>query len=409
MQTTLAPFLAHTPQGQEAEQILRACVHCGFCSATCPTYQLLGDELDSPRGRIYLLKQVLEGQPTGESTHLHLDRCLGCRACESTCPSGVRYHRLKEIGQAVLAQQQPLSRWQQMKAYGLRKCLLSPLLLKGILRLAGSLKIFLPKHLSGKIPALNRAAVQYESLPHAQRQVILPGGCVQAATQPQTHQATQKILAHLGIGVFKPPQDSCCGALSYHAGAQAEGLALMRRNIDHWWPAIQAGKIDAIISTASGCGLMIKEYAEYLKHEPEYAEKAAQVSALTQDVGEFLAKEDLQVLSCIPTHNPIAFHPPCTLQHGQKVDVIPGLLEQLGFQLTAIADSHLCCGSAGTYSLFQPLLSQQLLENKLKHIYVGQPTCIVSANIGCQLHLDSQSHIPVKHWVELLAESLAPT
>lgn len=410
MQTSLTSAWQQEPLGQEAQDILRACVHCGFCSATCPTYQLLGDELDSPRGRIYLIKQVLEGQAVSDNTRLHLDRCLTCRACETTCPSGVRYHRLKTIGHIALDQQQPAPLVVRLKLRLLRLVLPYPQRFAVLLKIAKWLKPWLPKQLQQKIPVVHSLTTSRNAVlkpAKAQRQVILPNGCVQAVTQPQTHQAAQNILARLGISVVKVEAEVCCGAMSYHTGGIEEGLQFMRRNIDAWWPSIQAGQVEAIVSTASGCGLMLKEYGESLKHDPNYAEKAAKISQLTQDIGDYLSQQNLQSLQCQPQYAAVAFHPPCTLQHGQQQpDTVANLLKQLGFQLTPIANSHLCCGSAGTYSLLQAPLSQQLLRNKLAAIEAGKPDCIVSANIGCQLHLESLAQVPVKHWIELLEESL---
>ncbi len=414
MQTFLSPAWRQKPLGREAEEILRACVHCGFCSASCPTYQLLGDELDSPRGRIYLIKQLLEGGAVSHNTRLHLDRCLTCRACESTCPSGVRYHRLKEIGYIALDQQQPAPLLLRFKLRLLRLLLPYPQRFAALLSVAQLFKPLLPEKIQQKIPASQHRYATPENAPYAlntlpvsERYVILPAGCVQAATQPHINQATQSILARLGINVLQVEKEGCCGAMSYHIGAAEEGLDFMRRNIDAWWPPIEAGQVEAIISTASGCGLMLKEYGYYLKNDPSYAEKAAKVAELTWDIGEYLSQQNLHGIQCKPKYNAVAFHPPCTLQHGQKqADAVIQLLKQLGFELTSIADSHLCCGSAGTYSLLQARLSEQLLTDKLDKIYASQAQCIVSANIGCQLQLASRAHIPVKHWIELLEESL---
>jgi glycolate oxidase iron-sulfur subunit len=399
MQTHLADFIKGTPEGLEADQILRSCVHCGFCTATCPTYQLLGDELDGPRGRIYLLKMMLEGQEISARTQLHLDRCLTCRACETACPSGVRYGRLADIGRGIIEAKVERPWKQRMQRLALRKLLAYPGRFGLLLAAARLARPLLPTGLRGKIPARNRIAA-WPSRPQPRKMLILEG-CVQPAMAPSINSATASVLDRLGIGLIRAAGGGCCGALSYHLAAHEEGKDFMRRNIDAWWPHIEQGA-EAIVITASGCGAMVKEYGQVLKHDPVYAEKAARVSALAKDIGEILAHEDLEKIRPKAPRR-IAFQSPCTLQHGQRLNgLVERLLAKLGFELVPVADSHLCCGSAGTYSILQPELSQKLLANKLEVLEAGEPELIATANIGCLAHLQSQAKVPVRHWVELL-------
>lgn len=401
MQTQLADFIKQTPQGTEADAILRRCVHCGFCTATCPTYQLLGDELDSPRGRIYLIKQMVEGKQPSAKTQTHLDRCLTCRNCETTCPSGVQYGRLLEIGRQLVEQQVPRSLNERLMRQSLRSVLPYSSRFKPLLALGQLTRPLLPASLKHNIPA--RHSVPNWPKPRHQRHMLVLQGCVQPGLAPHFNAITAQILDRLGISLLAKNKAGCCGAVSYHLGAEEEGKDFMRANIDAWWPAITAGA-EAIVMTASGCGALVKEYGHILRDDPQYAEKAAKISALTRDLSEILAAESLTALGQPgANHPPIAFHAPCTLQHGQK---LPGQVEQilqrLGFTLTPVADAHLCCGSAGTYSILQKDLSQQLLNNKVKALEAGQPACIATANIGCWSHLSTSASVPVKHWIELL-------
>ncbi len=405
METSILETFLQTPEGQEADTILRACVHCGFCTATCPTYQLLGDELDGPRGRIYLIKQVLEGKQPSYRTQIHLDRCLTCRSCETTCPSGVRYGRLADIGRNIVEKkvQRPLP--ERAKRRLLRKILPYPARLSLLLFFARIAKPLLPKSLKQKIPPF-QAKREWPEPIHL-RQMLVLEGCAQKAMTPNTNAAAARILNRVGISLISESSAGCCGAVSHHLSAPDEALRSVRRNIDAWWPHIEMG-VEAIIVTASGCGVMVKEYAELLQHDPVYAEKAKRVASLAKDLGEVLAQEDLSSLDLNNRGRKIAYHPPCTLQHGQKLSgQVEGILLGLGYRLTPVADSHLCCGSAGTYSILQPELSQQLQKQKLKNLTQGDPQEIVTANIGCQLHLDSASEIAVKHWVELLDEDMS--
>ncbi|MEW5757726.1 MAG: glycolate oxidase subunit GlcF [Pseudomonadota bacterium] len=404
MQTSIIEQLRNTAAGKEADAILRSCVHCGFCTATCPTYQLLGDELDGPRGRIYLIKQMLEGNEVTEKTQLHLDRCLTCRSCETTCPSGVKYGRLVEIGREVVEERVGRSWPQRVIRKLLRMITPYPARLKTLVRLGGLFKPLLPVALKAKLP--NTAAHQPWPAPRHARRMLVLQGCAQEAVKPSTNAATARVLDRLGISLIAAPEAGCCGAVSYHLNAHEEGLNFMRRNIDAWWPAIEAGA-EAIVMTASGCGAMVKDYGELLRHDPAYAAKAARVASLTKDLSEILAKEDLSVLGKRGNGRRIAFQTPCTLQHAQKLNgVVEGLLRQVGFELTPVPDGHLCCGSAGTYSVLQSELSQRLLQNKLAALESGKPELIATANIGCHMHLETQAKRPVKHWIEVLDAAL---
>jgi glycolate oxidase iron-sulfur subunit len=411
VQTNLADFIKDTPQGREADTILRNCVHCGFCAATCPTYQLLGDELDGPRGRIYLMRQVLEGKPATAKTQLHLDRCLTCRACETTCPSGVQYGRLLDIGRHIVEQQVSRGGIETLQRKALRAVIPNPALFRPLLRLGQLLRPLLPAAFKRKVPVSSPAAKSWPQNRHARKMLVLDG-CVQPVLSPATNVAAARLLDRLGITLLRAQNAGCCGAVSFHLNAQDEALAYMRRNIDAWWPHIEQG-VEAIVMTASGCGVMVRDYGHLLAHDPAYAAKAQRISQLTQDIGEIIATEKDRLLALMPpasssaAHTKVAFHPPCTLQHGLKMKGrIETLLATLGFDLTPVADAHLCCGSAGTYSILQPGLSQRLLTNKIKALSDGAPSAILTANIGCQSHLQSATGLPVKHWIEALDDRL---
>lgn len=405
MQTNIHPKYLDTPQGREAERILRACVHCGFCTATCPTYQLLGDELDGPRGRIYLIKQFLEGEAVSAKTQSHLDRCLTCLSCETTCPSGVEYGRLVDIGREVLEQQVPRGWFVSLQRLALRKLLPQPRRFAVLLALGRLAKPLLPAALGKKVPA-RQTPNPRPTRAHARKMLILEG-CAQSAATPNTNAAAARVLDKLGIQTVSAAEAGCCGAVSHHLSAHEEGLDYMRRNIDAWWPHIEAGA-EAIVITASGCGAVVKEYGFLLRHDPAYAEKAMRVAELTRDVSEVLRDEPLnEHLKQNSGPRSIAFQSPCTLQHAQQLaGVVEGILTRSGFKLTPVKDSYLCCGSAGTYSILQPKLSKRLLENKVAALEAGEPEIIVTANIGCQLHLGTRAGRPVKHWLELLDEKL---
>ena len=404
MQTLLSEQARLLPRAAEAESILRSCVHCGFCNATCPTYQLLGDELDGPRGRIYLIKQVLEGHAPTAKTQLHLDRCLSCRNCETTCPSGVDYHNLLDIGRAVVDAAVPRSAGQRLLRQSLRAVVPNPGLFKRLINTGERLRALLPEALQAKLPRNVRPAGERTTARHP-RQVLMLEGCVQPSLSPNTNAATARVLDRLQIGVIPVSQAGCCGAVDYHLDAQEAGLNRARRNIDAWWPSIENGA-EAIVQTASGCGAFIKDYGHLLSHDPAYASRAGRVSALARDLVEVLRDEPLEQLQ-VNAATRIAFHCPCTLQHAQKLGgAVEALLTRLGFNLTPVPDSHLCCGSAGTWSLTQPELSRQLRDNRLNALESGQPQLIVTANIGCQIHLDGAGRTPVRHWIELVEEAL---
>lgn len=406
MQTSIHSKFKNNPESQEADGILRNCVHCGFCTATCPTYQLLGDELDSPRGRIYLIKNVLEGATVTRKTQVHLDRCLTCRSCETTCPSGVRYSRLLDIGRNIVEQEVPRPFTEVLMRWGLRQVLPRPKLFAVLLKTGQLFSPILPVSLQKKIPP-RRASTTWPIVAQDQRTMLVLDGCAQPSTSPNTNAATARVLNRLGITLLRAPQASCCGAVNYHLSAHQAGLNNMRRNIDAWWPYIEAGA-EAIVMTASGCGAMVNEYVDLFKNDPDYADKAKRISELSKDISEILVNEDLESLTTSsPVNNTrIAFHSPCTLQHAQQITgTIETILQQAGFNLTHVTDSHLCCGSSGTYSILQPELSQQLLDNKLSALQNEQPECIVTANIGCQLHMETKATVPVKHWIELLDEA----
>ncbi len=415
MQTALADSIRDTAAGFEADAILRTCVHCGFCNATCPTYQLLGDELDGPRGRIYLIKQMLEGNAVSVHTLTHLDRCLTCRNCETTCPSGVRYGALLEIGRE-LAERRIGRPWpQRALRWLIRRILPYPERFTPLLRLGQFFRPLLPQGLKRKIPSRRYAATtsfppplgegrgEGGSQQHTRKMLVLEG-CAQPALAPGINAAAARVLDRLGIALIPAAGAGCCGAACHHTSGVEEGLAQARRNIDAWWPHIETGS-EAIVMTASGCGVHVKDYGHLLRNDPVYADKARRVSALTKDLSEILAKEDLSVLKAtVQPTGKIAFQSPCTLQHGQKLGgVVEKILRELGFDLAPVSESHLCCGSAGTYSLLQPDLSGELRRRKLNALQSGAPQQIVTANIGCLSHLSSEATVPVRHWIELLA------
>ena len=412
MQTQLAPEFQNTPDGLQAEAILRKCVHCGFCNATCPTYQLLGDELDGPRGRIYLIKQVLEGDMPTRKTQLHLDRCLTCRNCESTCPSGVQYGHLIDIGRKLVDERVPRPAGDRAVRWALKEGLPSPLFAPAM-KIGQAVRGLLPGSLQNKVPAKQNAG-QWPTRSHARKMLML-AGCVQPAMMPNINSATARVLDAASIEVVLAAKAGCCGAVKYHLNDQDGGKAEMRRNIDAWWPYVEDG-VEALVMNASGCGVTVKEYGYIFKSEPAYAEKAARISELTRDLSELLPiiSEALlasrhDVAEKIGAGAPkLAFHPPCTLQHGQQ---LRGGVEQhlgsLGFDIRVSSnEAHLCCGSAGTYSVLQPEIAYQLRDRKLANLKDMAPEVIVSANIGCITHLQSGTATPVRHWIEVLDSAL---
>ena len=409
MQTQLSPEFIDNPAAQEAAQLMRKCVHCGFCNATCPTFQLLGDELDGPRGRIYLVKQALEGGEVTRSTQLHLDRCLTCLNCQTTCPSGVQYGRLVELGRTLVDERvrrppaERAARW--LLKEGLTSSLFAP-----ALKLGQKMRAFLPKLIKSKVPVrgapLGKAPAPLNR--HAAKVLVLQG-CVQPAMLPNIDRATERVLDAAGIEVVYAQGTGCCGALRTHLGDHEGGLDDMRRNIDAWDAQVQAGGVQAIISSASACALAIKDYARALAHDPQYASKAARISALARDLSELLPQLGTALKDKLrPVTGILAFHPPCTLQHGQKLrGVVESQLLALGFDIgTAPNESHLCCGSAGAYSILQPKIATELRDRKLDALGALRPSCILSANVGCIQHLQSGTQTPVKHWIELLDEVL---
>ena len=386
------------PESEEAQAILRRCVHCGFCNATCPTYQLTGDELDSPRGRIYLIKQILEGDAVTQKTQHHLDRCLTCLSCETTCPSGVEYGRLADIGRYIVDQKVSRSLVQTLKRRILLWWLPYPYRFSMLMQAVRGVRPFLPSHLKQKIPD-SRLDLSGPELHHS-RKILLLDGCVQQTLAPRINASTVDVLDQLGISSIREPKAACCGALNYHLSDQDGGLDKMRLLIDSCWTHIESG-IEAILMTASGCGVMLKDYGNLLKHDSVYAEKAERFSSLCKDISEFLVNEDLSLLRIEPKK--IAFQSPCSLQHGQKLnDVVEQLLTKLGFDLAYVDEAHFCCGSAGAYSLLQAEIADELRTRKLANLQKHRPELIATANIGCLLHLQEKSDIPVMHWIELL-------
>jgi glycolate oxidase iron-sulfur subunit len=418
MQTQLADFIRNTADGEEADAILRKCVHCGFCTATCPTYQLLGDELDGPRGRIYLIKQMVEGASVTRSTQLHLDRCLTCRSCETTCPSGVQYGRLVEIGRQHVEATVPRPLRQQLVRRLLASVLPNSAVFAPAMRLGQLVRPFLPRRLRDKIPPRQRqlewptdatraaganADGQTDATVRTRRMLML-AGCVQPAMLPNINIATARVLHALGIETVIEPEAGCCGAIRLHLGYRDEALEDVKRNIDAWWPHVEAG-VEAIVMNASGCGATVKEYGHLLRNDPAYAEKARRITELTRDIAEVLGgfEAELTALARRRGVHTVAFHPPCTLQHGQQIrGAVEHLLAALGVETRLPADSHLCCGSAGTYSVTQPSLSYSLRDRKVQSLEALEPQMIVSANVGCIAHLQSGTSMPVAHWIELV-------
>ncbi|MBP8206038.1 MAG: glycolate oxidase subunit GlcF [Giesbergeria sp.] len=407
MQTQLAPEFAATPEGLAAEAILRKCVHCGFCTATCPTYQLLGDELDGPRGRIYLIKQVLEGAPPTRSTQLHLDRCLTCRNCETTCPSGVQYGHLVDMGRKIVDAKVPRPLGERAVRWALKEGLTSPLF-DSAMQAGQALRGVLPASVRAKVP-VPTAAGHWPRRQHA-RKVLLLEGCVQPSMAPGINAATVRVLDAVGIQAVIAPEAGCCGAVKFHLNDQQGALAQMRANIDAWWPRVGSDAVECIVLNASGCGAMVKEYGHHLQHDAQYAAKAARVSALARDLSELLPDIAASLqgqLRNVP-QGVVALQSPCTLQHGQRLrGGIEQHLRALGFDVRVAQEAHLCCGSAGTYSVLQPQLSQALRTRKLGHLQALGPSVIASANIGCITHLQSGTDTPVRHWVQVLDEALA--
>ncbi len=409
MQTNLADFIKNTPQGIEADAILRSCVHCGFCTATCPTYQVLGDELDGPRGRIYLIKQVLEGAEPTKKTQQHLDRCLTCRNCESTCPSGVQYGRLVDIGRAVVDEKVGRTAAEKLVRNTLTSGLLNKRLFDAGMKIGRAVRPLLPKHLQSKIQPLRDPGQlpERKSLPGF---VAFLDNCVQDSMAPSIDYAAARVLAHAGIDSRWLSAGGCCGALPHHMNAHEKAVEIVRRNIDAWDGVVgEDGDIDAIVSTASGCSVMLKDYGHFMQHDKDYAQKAEKVAECVVDVSELiLSKWETLKPKIKPANEKIAYHPPCTMQHGLKLKGhVEMMLRDMGYELVPVADSHLCCGSAGTYSVLQPEISNELKARKVKSLTADGPAQIATSNIGCMTHIQSGTTLPVKHWIELLDVRLA--
>jgi glycolate oxidase iron-sulfur subunit len=424
MQTALADFIRSSPAGREADAILRSCVHCGFCLPACPTYQLLGDELDSPRGRIYLMKQLLEGEPVTARTQLHLDRCLTCRACESACPSGVRYGRLLDIGRAIVEERVPRTAPARVQRYLLRRIVPYTRRVRALLAVAAAVRPLLPPALRARLPSEAARDVLFPShrspawpTPRHARRVVLLEGCVQPALAAGINPAAAQVLDRIGIATIRVAGSGCCGALSHHLSAHAESLAQARRNVDALWPHVAAGA-EAVVFAASACAAMVCDYGRLLKDDPAYAARAERISALAQDIAQLLAANAAALRSALAearapapagAHAPVrvAFQTPCTLQHALRATgVVEPLLTAAGFTLTPVTDGGRCCGSAGTYALLQPELATRLLRAKVAALEAGAPQVIATANIGCLAHLRSGTTLPVHHWIELLAARL---
>ena len=432
METRLARWFVDTHEGRVADEILRKCVHCGFCTATCPTYQLLGDENDGPRGRIYQMKEVMEGAAPTRDTMRHLDRCLTCRNCESTCPSGVQYGHLVDIGRRLVEARVSRPWRERLTRLALRETLTRHWLFDPAMWLGRRLQPLLPETLRAKIPA-PRPAGDWPSASHAE-QVLMLNSCTQGAMMPSIDRATARVLDRLGAKAVVAARSGCCGAIRHHLSDERGALDQIRRNIDAWWPYLETG-VEAILINASGCGAMVKDYGFLLRDDARYADKAARVAAAACDPIEWLERRADRLAAALPgpdasasdasasgkagaaglrpadaalATNRIAFHPPCTLQHGQKIKGrVEALLRKLGASLCSVPDAHLCCGSAGTYSVLQPELSRQLRDRKLDALQSQRPELILSANIGCLAHLEAGTGTPVRHWIEWLDARLA--
>lgn len=416
MQTIVHDRFRGTREAAVAESVLGACVHCGFCNATCPTYLDLGDERDGPRGRIYLIKQLLESGTASKRTQVHLDRCLTCRNCETTCPSGVQYGRLLDAGRGILERDLRRS-WRESIMRTLIKLIVPyPSRFGFLLALARTLRFVLPPTLRAKLPktpalalAIDDSSGNSHTAPSQLRTMLVLEGCAQAAATPATNAAARRVFERLGINLVAAPEAGCCGALHYHLGEHEPGKAFMRANIDAWWPFVEAGA-EAIVITASGCGTTVKEYGELLADDARYAEKAARITSIARDIAEVIEAENPESLRLKDEPTRFALHCPCSLQHGQKFGGrLESLLKKLGLEIVESGDNHLCCGSAGSYSLLQPALSQRLRDRKIAALTQDSPQSILTANVGCQLHLASGTDVPVRHWIEAIDIASADT
>ena len=401
MRAKFSDAVLESAHGREMTSILRACVHCGFCNATCPTYQLTGDELDGPRGRIYLIKSMLEESEVGVATQTHLDRCLTCRACETTCPSGVQYSRLLDAARPLVDAKVPRKPGDRLQRWLLRRIVPYPARFRWLAAAGRLVKSLAPRALAELIPARPHGYRVATVRKHARRMLLLEG-CVQSAVSPAINEAAREIFDELGIALVTPPAGGCCGAVAYHLGAADEARTFARRNIDAWTAALDNGA-EAVLATSSGCAVMLREYGELLRDDPIYAERAARVAALVCDPAAVIDPAQLAAAYHVSAATRVAFQSPCTLRHGLRgADAVESLLVATGFELTDVPDPHLCCGSAGSYSLLQPDLSGRLLDNKLAALESGAPEVYVSANIGCLMHLQRRAERPVKHWLEMI-------
>ncbi len=405
MQTNLDKRFQNKPTAAIIDSILRKCVHCGFCNATCPTYQILGDELDGPRGRIYQLKQYFEGTEANHEMQLHLDRCLTCRSCETTCPSGVKYSRLLEIGRQEMDQDLPRPLLQRVQRWVIARFFTSGALFDLAIACARKLRPVLTEGMRATIPDNKNLIARPDRI--QSRKVLMLSGCVQPTLTPNTNGAAIQLLDHLGISTIELETRHCCGAVGMHTSQIEQGKAQARKLIDEWWPHIEDG-VEAIVVTATGCGVTVKDYAAIFAHESAYHERAKTVSNLACDLSEIIAREiKNEPIIKIAEKKRVAFHSPCTMQHGLGLKgVVEGLLEDVGYDVCQVADAHLCCGSAGTYSILQPKMSNQLRVNKQAALTVDTPEIIATANIGCQLHIADGLNVPVVHWIELVYEAL---
>ncbi|HEY2051269.1 MAG TPA: glycolate oxidase subunit GlcF [Caulobacteraceae bacterium] len=401
MRAKIAGPLADTASGALAEQVLRACVHCGMCNATCPTYELTGDELDGPRGRIYLMKQVLEGEPASRLTQTHLDRCLTCRACETTCPSGVGYHALYDVAKPLVNAQAPRPWGERLVRWAIRFACIDPRRLSVLMAIGRKVRFALPAALRGKLAA-PRPPGPAPTRRHGRRMTLL-GGCVQAAAAPSINAANRRVFDTVGIELAESPRAGCCGALCFHTGAVEEGRAFARRNIDAWCAELDAGA-EAIIANASGCAAFVRDYPGILADDLVYEPRARRVAEAVRDPVEILLAEPPEAVRA-PKEPRVAVHPPCTLRNGPALADAPArLLGALGFEPQPIRDAHMCCGSAGAYSLLQPKIAEALREKKIEALTGAEPQAILTANIGCMMHLAEASTVPVRHWIEAVDE-----
>jgi glycolate oxidase iron-sulfur subunit len=400
LQTNLAPKFQQGRHAEAIETILRKCVHCGFCNATCPTYQIRGDELDGPRGRIYQMKQFFEGAPANAEMLKHLDRCLTCHACETTCPSGVKYTHLLEIGKTSIERELPRPWWDRARRWGIVRFINSGWIFALAVKIGQAFVPILPAKLRESVPA-RQTPVDRINAQHS-RKVLMLGGCVQPTLAPNTNARASNLLNKFGIEVIELPENLCCGAAALHTSEPEYGMRQVKRLIDSWWPHIEAGA-EAIVVTATGCGVTVKDYEHLLADDPDYAAKAKKVSSLFRDLTE-LVEAEIEAMD--PVEMPakrVAVHTPCSMQHGLGItNRVETLLAKAGYEICAVAEGHLCCGSSGTYSMLQPTLSAQLQQNKVRALSVDQPDIIATANIGCQLHLAQGNGIPVVHWIELI-------